>query len=159
MPRPCAVEFHVGGYNGNCSLEDATGLSLRYLHKFFPSRLRRPMCGRSSTFQKRVSIYGAMPPAFVFGKDRFARAAIAGLFRSGPAHNVRGVAPGNKSQLPEGRRPSAHRAAEPPKHRLEKLCRYLWTSPWHLGIEPPFVAASVRLHGARSWHLAPSGCV
>src|SRR5215813_15607963 len=77
----------------------------------------------SSTFRKRVSFYGAMPPAFVFGKDRFARAAIAGLFRSGPAHNVGGVAPGNKSQLPEGRRPSAHRAAEPRKHQLEKLCR------------------------------------
>src|SRR5262249_55841670 len=28
---------------------------------FFPSRLRRPMCGRSSTFRKRVSFYGAMP--------------------------------------------------------------------------------------------------
>ena len=26
MPRPCAVEFHVGGYNSNCSPEDATGL-------------------------------------------------------------------------------------------------------------------------------------
>src|SRR5262249_43432868 len=42
----------------------------------------------SSTFRKRVSFYGAMPPAFVFGKDRFAGAAIAGLFRSGPAQNV-----------------------------------------------------------------------
>jgi len=27
MPRPCAVEFHVGGYNNSGSLEDATGLS------------------------------------------------------------------------------------------------------------------------------------
>jgi len=69
-----------------------------------------------------------MPPAFVFGKDRFARGAIAVLFRSGPAQNVGGVAPGNKSQLPEGRRPSAHRAAEPRKHQLERLCRYLWVS-------------------------------
>jgi hypothetical protein len=34
MPRPCAVEFHVGGYNSNGSLEDATGLSHWYLHKF-----------------------------------------------------------------------------------------------------------------------------
>src|SRR5262245_51860547 len=83
------------------------------------------MCGRSSTFRKRVSFYGATPPAFVFGKDRFARAANACLFRSGPAQNVGGVAPGNKSQLPEGRRPSAHQAAEPRKHWLEK-CRYQW---------------------------------
>src|SRR5215510_16600870 len=83
------------------------------------------MCGRSSTFRKRVSFYGATPPAFVFGKDRFARAANACLFRSGPAQNVGGIAPGNKSQLPEGRRPSAHQAAEPRKHRLEKLCRNL----------------------------------
>ena len=35
MPRPCAVEFHVGGYNNGGYLEDATGLSLRHLHKFF----------------------------------------------------------------------------------------------------------------------------
>jgi hypothetical protein len=26
MPRPCAVEFHVGGYNSDGSLEDATDL-------------------------------------------------------------------------------------------------------------------------------------
>jgi hypothetical protein len=27
MPRPCAVEFHVGGYSSDGSLEDATGVS------------------------------------------------------------------------------------------------------------------------------------
>jgi len=27
MPRPCAVELHVSGYNNSGSLEDATGLS------------------------------------------------------------------------------------------------------------------------------------
>jgi hypothetical protein len=67
-------------------------------------------------------------PTFVLGEDRFGRAVIVGLFRSGLAQNVGGVAPGNKSQLPEGQRPSAHQAAEPRKHWLKKLCRYLRVS-------------------------------
>src|SRR5262249_51259009 len=87
------------------SLEDATGLSLRHLHKFFSFAAPPPDVRKVFDLPKARFFYGAMPPAFVFGKDRFARAAISGLFRSGPAQNVGGVAPGNKSQLPEGRRP------------------------------------------------------
>ena len=77
------------------------------------SRLRRPMCGRSLTFRKLGFISRGYAPHVVRrtrSKQTGNRRASKTVFAK---YKCGGRSPIKRNALSEGRRPSAHRAAEP----------------------------------------------
>src|SRR5215475_12199786 len=83
------------------------------------SRLRRPMCGRSSIFRK----LGLIPRGYAPHVVRRTRSKQTGNRRASKTvfakYKRGGHSPIKRNALAEGRRPSAHRAAEP---RRKKTC-------------------------------------
>src|SRR5215813_1203804 len=91
------------------------------------SRLRRPMCGRSSTFRK----LGFIPRGYAPHVLRRTRSKQTGNRRASKTvfakYKRGGHSPIKRNGLSKGRRPSAHRAAAAAKEK--NLCRPLRGKP------------------------------
>ena len=160
MPRPCAGEVHASCYTERTTVPGCPGLApgrftlratvatIVNLHAasalvstqvWEPMflRLRRPMCGRSSTFREPGSFSrGCAPRA---GEQmRLAGAWPCKKSIKLPPSRRRsreGHSPSKTALLPEGRRPSAHRAAQPQEKHEETCVDTNAASAWHPGRE------------------------
>src|SRR5215510_5653019 len=112
-------------------------------------RLRRPMCGRSSTFRK----LGFIPRGYAPHVVRRTRSKQTGNRRASKPvfakYKRGGHSPINRNALLEGRRPSAHRAAEP--RRKKTYVDTIETSSWRPEANGVVLAPSVKPHEASSW--------
>jgi len=97
------------------------------------SRLRRPMCGRSSTFRELRAYFMGLRPALRRCKSSRTNCGPSPPRRTAAGYEQLGHSPTKRNALSEGRRPSAHRAAKP-RRKYEKTCvEPNGTSPWHPG--------------------------
>src|SRR6266403_722645 len=136
MPRPCAVEVHVRGYKiGQKSFADATALRRGGSRSRLQNRLEE-LCG----------CHGLAPWRFTFAATKYVRRALRMPRPCAVEVHARGYKIGQKSfaDATALRRGGSRSRLQ---NRSEELC----------GCHRKFCgflsAATVKLHGARPWHL------